>query len=143
LQFSLVFPNPTSAANFVENYRARAYVFIDPNNNSHPLSCRLGKPMALRRRGGLIRPIYSELEEVFRTSPHFKDAIISQSSKPRAGVMSTEFFALLGRSMVPLFTLFYKDTPDKMYIEKMEASAAGSPLTTAEYNRIKAIAFPM
>ena len=56
-QFSLVFPTPSLASAFVEDYRARKFVFIDPEEVSTPLTCRTGKPLALRCRGGLIRPV--------------------------------------------------------------------------------------
>jgi len=100
-QFSMVFPTPEQAMNFVTNYRALAFVFRYPGKPDTPLTCRTGKPIALRRRGGLIRPVYAALEEVLRDMPSMSSATISQTSRMKFGAMTTAFFALRGRELTP------------------------------------------
>jgi hypothetical protein len=141
-QFSMVFPSPGMATSFVENYRAMNMVFIDASKNETPLTCRTGKPIALRRRGGLIRPIYSELETILRTMPSLSTATISQTSKTRAGKMTTEFYALVGRHLTPLFTLIFKETPEEMTIEQVNPPHGDSPLSTADFDKIVQAAIP-
>ncbi len=140
-QFSLVFPLPSLASAFVEEYRARKFVFKDDDGAETPESCRTGKPIALRRRGGLIRPVYALLEDVLRRTPRYTTASISQVSKPKAGVMTTEFFALKGKVLTPLFTLSFKDTPDSMSIVSM-GSPPGCPLADDDVCMIQALALP-
>jgi hypothetical protein len=141
-QFSFVFPSAGMAASFVSNYRAMNFVYIDPDKNQTPLTCRTGKPIALRRRGGLIRPVYSVLEEELRNTPALATATISQTSKPRNGVMSTEFFALKGRVLTLLFTLVFKETPEESIIVRVTLPADGSPLSDDSLDRIKRAAIP-
>jgi hypothetical protein len=135
-QFSLVFPCSGSAASFVEAYRARQMVFVDADKNETPLTCRTGKPLALRRRGGLIRPVYSELEAILKNMPSMARATISQTSKTRSGTMTTEFYALIGSKLTALFTLTFKETPEAMTIEQVNPPLDGSALSPADFAKI-------
>jgi hypothetical protein len=141
-QFSMVFPSSSMAANFVENYRALGMVFLDADKNETPLFCRTGKPLAFRRRGGLIRPVYTELEGILRKTHSFSNATISQSSKTRAGKMTTEFFALVGPKLSPLFTLVFLETPEEMSIEQVVSPIGGSALSTDDFALIVKVAAP-
>jgi hypothetical protein len=118
-QFSLVFPTSERATHFVTLYLAAGNVFADPDGNETVLTCRTGKPLTLRRRGGLIRPIYTVLEDILRNTPTFTKATISQTSKARNGVMTTAFFALRARALTPLFTLTFLETPEAMSVDKI------------------------
>ena len=141
-QFSLVFPTSHAASTFVDAYRASNFVYTDADKVETPLTCRTGKPIALRRRGGAIRPVYSELEDVLRDMPTMKNAEISQSSKPRSGVWHTDFFVLKGRILTPLFSLTFKEDPEATTIVEMNPPPGGSPLSVADFARIKADAMP-
>jgi hypothetical protein len=135
-QFSMVFPSSSMAASFVENYRALDMVFADADKNETPLTCRTGKPLALRRRGGLIMPVYSALEGILRTMPSFSNASISQSSKTKMGKMNTEFFALVGSKLTPLFRLEFQETPDEMTISQVVLPVGGSALSSDDFDLI-------
>ena len=135
-QFSIVFPSAGGAASFVEAYRAMDMVYRDPVGNETKLACRTGKPIALRRRGGLIMPIYKELEEILAKTSNLSTAKITQSSKTRSGKMTTEFFAQVGNTLSPLFALVFKETADDMSIEEVTELRAGTALSTADFARI-------
>ena len=139
-QFSLVFATPTLASTFVENYRAHAFVYTDDDKATTPLTCRTGKPLALRRRGGLIMPVYAQLEIVLKRTRTLTTASISQVSKPRGGIMHTEFFALVGKTLTPLFTLRFKDEPDGMSIETFTPSVVKGPISDADLELLEATA---
>ncbi len=142
MQFSSVFPTLLLASAFVENYRARKFVFLDPENVATPLTCRTGKPHALRRRGGLIRPVYSLLVEVLLRTPALATASISQVSKLRAGVMFSEFFALKGKVLTPLFSISFKDSPDFMSVVSLTPPQGGCPLAEDDLALLHACAIP-
>jgi hypothetical protein len=138
-QFSMVFPSPEQAKNFVEIYRALAFVFRSPGKPDIPLTCRTGKPIALRRRGGLIRPVYAALEEVLSCMPTMKDATISQTSRMRGGSMTTHFYALRDRELVPLFHLVFAETPEEMHISIFQESP-GCPLNDTDLGKVRVAA---
>jgi hypothetical protein len=136
IQFSMVFPSPEKATSFVTNYRALSFVFYDPNKAAWPLSCRTGKPIALRRRGGLIRPVYTALEEVMGSMESMASATISQSSKMKNGVMTTSFFALRGRSLTPLFYLVFQESPEAMHISGFH-TAEECPISASDLTKVR------
>jgi len=138
-QFSMVFPTPEQAMNFVTNYRALAFVFRYPGKPDTPLTCRTGKPIALRRRGGLIRPVYAALEEVLRDMPSMSSATISQTSRMKFGAMTTAFFALRGRELTPLFSIVFQDTPEEMFINEFSVSE-GCPLSDEGVLKVRSAA---
>jgi hypothetical protein len=138
-QFSMVFPSPEQAAHFVTMYRALSFVFLAPDKSPTPLTCRTGKPLALRRRGGLIRPVYAALEEVLRSMPSMSDATISQTSRMKFGAMTTAFFALRGRGLTPLFSIVFQDTPEEMFINEFNVSE-GCPLSDEGVLKIRSAA---
>jgi hypothetical protein len=111
-------------------------VFRSPGKPDIPLTCRTGKPIALRRRGGLIRPVYSALEEVLSSMPTMKKATISQTSRMRGGSMTTHFFALRDRDLVPLFHLVFEETPEEMHINQFQESP-GCPLNDIDLEKIR------
>jgi hypothetical protein len=117
LQFSLVFPTPAHASTFVEVYTSRKYAYEDHDRVMYPLSCRTGKPLALRRRGGLIMPIFALLQTILLRTRGHGTASISQVSKMRDGAMHTDFFALTGKKLTPLFSLRFGGAPEQMFIE--------------------------
>ncbi len=139
-QFSLVFPLPSLASAFVEEYRSRKFVYRDEDGVETPLTCRTGKPIALRRRGGLIRPIYTLLVEVLLRTRGFTTASISQSSKVKNGVMTTDFYALKGKSLAPLFSLTFRDRDDAMYITALLTPPVGSPLELVDIEALRDLA---
>jgi hypothetical protein len=141
-QFSLVFPLPSLASAFVEEYRSRKMVYRDDNGVETPLTCRTGKPIALRRRGGLIRPMYTLLEEILSRSPRFTTSSISQSSKVKLGVMTTDFFALQGKTLTPLFALTFQDHGDHMTISALNLPTEGCPLAIADIEALRLTAIP-
>ncbi len=122
-----------------EDYRALACVFRSPGQPDIPLTCRTGKPIALRRRGGLIRPVYTALEEVLSSMPTMKKATISQTSRMRGGSMTTHFFALRGRDLVPLFHLVFVETPEEMHISQFQESS-DCPLSDSDLEKVRAAA---
>ena len=79
------------------------------------------------------------LEDILREMPSLAKASIQQSSKPRFGVMTTDFHALIGRKLTPLFTLQFKDTADAMFIEKL-TPAEGCPLSADDLDKICQVA---
>jgi hypothetical protein len=135
-QFSMVFPTPEQAKNFVEIYRGLAFVFRSHGKPDIPLTCRTGKPIALRRRGGLIRPVYAALEEVLNNMPTMKNATISQTSRMRGGSMTTHFYALRDRELVPLFHMVFAETPEEMHINEFQESP-GCPLDDSDLEKIR------
>jgi hypothetical protein len=128
-QFSLVFPHASMAANFVEDYRARDMVFVDVDKTETRLFCRTGRPLAFRRRGGLIRPVYTVLEDILRKMPSMAMSTISQNSKTRAGRMTTEFYVQEGRRLTLLFHLIFSESTELMTIEQVVPPSGGSPLS--------------
>jgi hypothetical protein len=136
--FSMVFPSPAKAASFVECYRALNMVFVAPDKSTHPLTCRTGKPIALRRRGGLIRPVYAALEKILGGMVSMATASISQTSKMRNGVMGTSF-ALRGRDLAPLFSLTFHESPEAMQITEL-TPAIGGPLSDTDLAALRAVA---
>ena len=131
-QFSLVFPTPALAKTFVEDYSARKFAFVDGASVLHPLACRTGKPLALRRRGGLIMPIYALLQTILGRTRGYATASISQVSKLRGGDMHTDFFALVGKSLTPLFTLRFGGAPEQMSIVAFHPSPTRCPISDAD-----------
>jgi hypothetical protein len=139
-QLSLVFPLPSLASAFVEEYRSRKFVFRDEDGVDHPLSCRTGKPIGLRRRGGLIRPVYALLVDVLLRTRGYTTASISQNSKIRNGVPTTEFYALKGKTLRPLFTLTYKGSDDAMLISGLIDPVEGSPINQQDIDALRSLA---
>jgi hypothetical protein len=139
-QFSIVFPSAGGAASFVEAYRAMDMVYRDPGGTETKLACRTGKPIALRRRGGLIMPVYKELEEILAMTSDLSTAKIIQSSKVRSGKMTTEFFAQVGNKLSPMFALVFLEASDSMSIEEVTELRAGTDLTSEGFARIVKIA---
>ena len=128
-QFSLVFQTPALAKAFVEDYSSRKFAYVDSDSVLHPLACRTGKPLALRRRGGLIMPIYALLQTILSRTRGYATASISQVSKLRGGAMHTDFFALIGKTLTPLFTLRFGGAPEQMAIEAFYPSTTRCPLS--------------
>jgi hypothetical protein len=131
-QFSLVFPSPASAKAFVEDYSARKFVFEDCDKAMHPLTCRTGKPLALRRRGGLIMPIYALLSTILSRTRGLTTATISQVSKQRGAATHTEFYALVGKTLTPLFTLLFEGAPENLAITGFLPATNHCPLADAD-----------
>ena len=125
--------------NFVTNYRALAFVFRSPGKPDTPLTGRTGKPIALRRRGGLIRPVYAALEEVLNNMPTMSTATISQTSRMKSGSITTAFFALRGRNLTPLFSIVFQDTPEEMFINEFSVTE-GCPLSDGDVLKIRSAA---
>jgi hypothetical protein len=131
-QFSLVFQTPTAAKAFVEDYTSRKFAFIDGDQAQHPLTCRTGKPLALRRRGGLIMPIYALLTTILSRTRGYTTATISQVSKLRGDVTHTEFFALIGKTLTPLFTLRFGGAPEHLAIVGFYPAPNFCPISAAD-----------
>jgi hypothetical protein len=131
-QFSFVFPSPASAKSFVEGYSARKFVFEDCDKAMHPLTCRTGKPLALRRRGGLIMPIYALLTTILSRTRGYTTASISQVSRQRGGATHTEFYALVGKTLTPLFSLIFEGAPEQLAIVGFLPATNFCPLADAD-----------
>jgi hypothetical protein len=141
-QFSLVFQTPALAKTFVEDYTARKFAFEDCDKVLHPLACRTGKPLALRRRGGLIMPIYALLQTILSRTRGYTTAAISQVSKLRGGAMHTDFYALIGKTLTPLFTLRFGGVPEQMAIEAFYPSTEHCPLSNDDLAILAEAAVP-
>jgi hypothetical protein len=131
-QFSLVFQTPALASAFVEDYTSRKFAFEDGDKVLHPLACRTGKPLALRRRGGLIMPIYALLKTILRRTRGHTTATISQVSKLRGDTTHTDFFALTGKTLTPLFTLRFGGIPEQLAIVGFYPATDHCPLADAD-----------
>ncbi len=68
------------------------------------------------------------------------DDTIIQRSYPRVGKWVTEFLAQFGRSLVPLFTLVFREDPEATVIIEVEAPYGSSPLSPTESDSIRAAA---
>jgi hypothetical protein len=141
-QFSMVFQTPALAKAFVEDYTARKFAFEDGDKVLHPLACRTGKPLALRRRGGLIMPIYALLQTILGRTRGYTTATISQVSKLRGGAMHTDFFALIGKTLTPLFTLRFGGVPEQMSIESFYPSTEHNPISNDDLAALAEAAVP-
>jgi hypothetical protein len=139
-QFSLVFPSPAQADSFIDAYRAGAFVFIDPADESKeetPLKVSKSKPLAQRRLGKAIHPVYEQLEVIIDAMPTLRGASITQRQAPRNGIWSTEFFAQTGRVLTPLFTLRFREDPTVTVITEVVAPPNGSALSAAHLQLIR------
>jgi hypothetical protein len=140
-QFSLVFPTPALANAFVSDYVSRKFAYEDGDNVMHPLTCRTGKPLALRRRGGLIFPIYALLQTVLLRTRGYTTSTISQVSKTRGDSTHTDFYALKGKTLTPLFTLRFGGAPEQLSIVAF-SSAADCPFSDDDLELLSAAALP-
>ena len=111
-KFSLVFCNPTAAADFVATYMAKDVHYEDPDDNTlSPLIARTGRPLAIRRRGAATHPLYEKLRVVLDSSPATRDMVIVQKSYPKNGIWYTDFFGQVGDKLSPFITATYNETP--------------------------------
>jgi hypothetical protein len=142
-QFSLVFPSALKADAFIESYRTYGFCYIDPADDDKievTLKAFKSKPLPMRRRGAAIRPVYVMLEQVLSQMPTLSAATISQRQAPRMGVWATEFYALCGRSLAPLFTLKFREDPDATIITELMIPEGGSPLSSDDLMLLRAAA---
>ena len=131
-QFSLVFPSCALADNFIDAYRAGGFVFVDPADETKaetPLKVSKSRPLAQRRRGKAIHPIYAQLELIIDAMPTLRSASICQRQAPRGGTWFTEFFAQSGRNLAPLFSLRFREDPTETVITGVIIPTAGSALS--------------
>jgi hypothetical protein len=139
-QFTLIFTTNEKAKSFIEAFKAAGIYYEDDEDKSQsPLTASLGKPLAIRRRGAAIRPVYAKLEELIPSIA--VNATIVQKNQVKNGIMSTEFFLQCGRRLSAAFTLFFDEGPLNTVISKVEFAAA-SPLSTAGRSAITETAKP-
>jgi hypothetical protein len=142
-QFSLVFPDAARADSFLEAFRAYGCCYIDPIDDDKvevKLIASKSRPLAMRRRGAAIRPVYTVLEDLLSQVPTLRAASISQRQAPRQGIWATEFFAQVGRSLAPLFTLKFREDPHATIITEVMVPAGGSALSADDILIIRAAA---
>jgi hypothetical protein len=131
-QFSLIFATSEKADSFIDAYRAGGFVFVDPDDENKaetPLKVSKSRPLAQRRRGKAIHPVYAQLELILGAMPSLRSASICQRQAPRGGTWSTEFFAQNGRNLAPLFSLRFREDPTETIITELIVMPAGSELS--------------
>jgi hypothetical protein len=142
-QFSLIFATSAQADSFIEAYRAGGFVFVDPDDATKAetlLKVSKNRPLAQRRRGKAIHPIYAQLELIIDAMPTLRSASICQRQAPRGGTWFTEFFAQSGRSLAPLFSLRFREDPTETVITELIVPSAGSALSDDHMQLIRVAA---
>jgi hypothetical protein len=142
-QFSLVFPDACKADAFIESYRTHGFCFIDPADEDKleiTLQVSKSKPLPMRRRGAVIRPVYAMLETVLASMPTLRSATITQRQAPRKGIWATEFYAQCGRSLALLFMLRFREDPNETVITDLVIPEAGSAISADDLLLLRAAA---
>ena len=98
-QFTMIFPTAAKADSFIERFRAEDFYYEDPDSKLQTILLAVnGKPLAVRRRGTAVYPVYAKVEELLHAKEYYRGATIVQNKLPRSGVWTTEFVAQVGRS---------------------------------------------
>ena len=76
-QFTMIFPTAAQADSFVERFRAEDFYYEDPDTKVETnLIAVKGKPLAVRRRGGVTHPVYAKTEELLQAKEYYRGAKI-------------------------------------------------------------------
>jgi hypothetical protein len=139
-QIILVFPTSAKADSFLETFRAKGFVFVDQDSDDDfKLSAKKGRPLAVRRRGGAIHPVYAATATIISSKTAFKDAKLVPNPRMKAGVMHSEFHAQVGRKATPLFSLVFREDQHETAISAV-IFAGGSVFSEDECTAIRASA---
>jgi hypothetical protein len=136
----MVFPSSAKADSFLETFRAKEFVYIDQETNEdYKLSAKKGRPLEVRRRGGATHPIYAEAAAIIKRKGHFRNAELIPNPVMKAGVMHTEFHALIGRKVTPLFSIVFREDQHETVVSAIQF-APGDIFTEGECAAIRASA---
>ena len=139
-QVSMLFPSSAAADDFLEAFRAADFVYRDQDSGVETrLVARKGRPLAIRRRGGVIHPIYAKTDEILKGKDFFRTARISQTHSTRGGLMKTELFAEVGRKVTPLFAIIFREAEHETTVSSVDFPAT-PVLSASECAAIRAAA---
>ncbi len=101
---------PEGADGFLDTFRQENFYYLDKDTQDRTtLSAGKGRPLAVRRRGGATHPVYSAAESLLRAKEGYRNAKLTQKPSMRSGAMQSEFFADLGRKVIPLLTIIFAE----------------------------------
>jgi hypothetical protein len=123
-QIKIVFPTPTMASSFMDYFHEADFFWRDPDTfEEHTLTAQKGRPLAIRRRGGAIHPVYAKAEILLRAPGPLQYARLVPHHSTRNGVSQSEYFAETGRKVTSLFTIFFEERTNETVITDVTFSA--------------------
>ena len=137
--YTLTFPDRTSLYSFMDTFRAKEPVHTEEGaSEGVHLSVRAGKPLLVRRRGAVNRPVFQAFWDILHPKEQYPDAKIVQDESLEDGVRTKIYYAEVKKRLYKCFSFDYVESGDNISVRNFQhyAESAGNILSEAEFDSI-------